>query len=208
VLLAGQESITGGCPASGSITTEQLPELGATGNGTIAYSQLDARGHALRRYDGLNYLKFEFDKAERLFKVKESNSGWTDVRTLRQFDYALDNDGADKRNGKLFRATANNVVSGTTIPIVETYTYAQVGGRVSRRQAVVDHPGTGDDRTLNLNLTWTDLGKLASVAYPNDTQLGTAIEPDRTVTNTYSWGLLTAVPGYATSISYHPIGTV
>jgi len=48
--------------------------LGASGNGTIVYSNYDARGHALRKYDGQAYLKFEFDRAERLFKVRESNS--------------------------------------------------------------------------------------------------------------------------------------
>jgi hypothetical protein len=58
----------------GFLTSEQFPELGASGNGTIVYSNYDARGHALRKYDGQAYLKFEFDRAERLFKVRESNS--------------------------------------------------------------------------------------------------------------------------------------
>jgi RHS repeat-associated protein len=189
----------------GFLTTEQLPELGTTGNGTIAYSQYDARGHALRRYDGLNYLKYEFDKAERLYKVKESNSGWADVRTLRQFDYATANNGSDKRNGKLLTATATNMISTTAFPVVETYTYAGVGGRVSRRQTTVD------GRTLTLDLTWNDLGRLSWQQYPDDSAIA---DPVRKVINTYTQGLLTGVcegsapptctTNYATPISYHP----
>jgi len=183
----------------GFLTSEQLPEVGPTinGNGTITYSNYDARGHALRKYDGQNYLKFEFDRAERLFKVRESNSGWSDVRVLRQFDYATANNGTDKRNGKLYQATATNMISTTAFPVVETYTYAGLGGRVSRRQTTVD------SRTINLDLTWTDLGRLSSVTYPDDTD-PLVNDPARTVSDTYAWGLLTAVPSYATSITYHP----
>jgi len=57
-----------------------------------------------------------------------------------------------------------------------------------------------DGRTINLDLTWTDLGRPASVTYPNDQGIS---DPVRTISNTYALGLLTAVPSYATSIGYH-----
>lgn len=62
---------------------------------------------------------------------------------------------------------------------VETCTHSGVGRRVSRRQTTVD------SRTINIDLTWTDLGTLASVTYPDDTGLS---DPARTVSPTYSWG--------------------
>jgi RHS repeat-associated protein len=128
-------------------------------------------------------------------KVRESSVSWTDVRILRQFDYVTATNGTDKRNGKLLTATANNVISGTVFPVVETYTYAGVGGRVSRRQTTVD------GRIINLDLTWTELGKPNNIVYPDDTGIS---DPSRTLSHTYTMGFLSAVPGYASSITYHP----
>ena len=128
-------------------------------------------------------------------KVRECDASWQDVRILRQLDYATANNGSDKANGKLYQATANTLISPTTFPVVETYTYAGVGGRVSRRRTAVD------GRVIDLDLTWSDLGRPASVTYPNDDELD---DPSRTVSNAYSWGMLTGVTSYTTSISYHP----
>jgi len=189
----------------GFLVSEQHPELGGVnGNGTITYPQYDARGHVLRKFDGESYLTFEYDRAERLHVVREADSDWDDVRILRQFDYAEANDGTNLANGKLSEATANNILGQTPFPVVETYTYAGVGGRVSRRSTSVD------GRTIDLDVTWTDLGKPWVTTYPDDDTLG---DPSRKVINTYTWGLLTGVcegsspptcqTNYTTAITYH-----
>jgi len=40
----------------GFLLSEQLPEVGAAGNGAVTYSKHDARGHARRLQDGLHDL--------------------------------------------------------------------------------------------------------------------------------------------------------
>jgi RHS repeat-associated protein len=71
--------------------------------------------------------------------------------------------------------------------------------RFSQRQTVVE------SRTITQAFTWNDLGLIASVGYPDDNQLDNATqEPVRTVSYTYANGFLTAIPSFATSISYHP----
>ena len=55
----------------GFLTSEQHPEKGATGNGTVTYSSYDARGHAGRVTDGPNDIGLVYDRAERLNQAKK-----------------------------------------------------------------------------------------------------------------------------------------
>jgi len=119
----------------GFLVSEQHPELGgANGNGSITYPHYDARGHLLRKFDGTSYLKLEYDRAERLHLVRQSDSNWTNGSILRQLDFAEANDGGNLANGKLSEATANNLIGQTTFPVVETYRcqgtprFPQLGG--------------------------------------------------------------------------------
>jgi YD repeat-containing protein len=52
------------------LITEQHPEKGVSGNGTVSYFGYDARGHATRLVDGASDLTFTYDGAERLTQVK------------------------------------------------------------------------------------------------------------------------------------------
>ena len=85
--------------------------------------------------------------------------------------------------------------------VTETYTYGGKGGRVSERV-------TAAGPIYSFRQTWThnDLGKAATVTYPlctfNPCQ-GEAPAPARTVAFNYAKGLLSSVPGYADSITYH-----
>lgn len=188
----------------GFLASEQLPEAGASGNGTVTYSKYDARGHARRIQDGAHDLAFTYDPAERLTQVAQANaSGDPGTPVVKALTYATDN-GASKgnwKNGKLETATSNNPDLATA-SVAETYIYGGLGGRVSSRQTVVD------GRTINQAFAWNDLGQVASLGYPDDTVLGTAVDPPRTISYSYSQGALTAVPPYLTSISYHPNGMV
>jgi hypothetical protein len=64
------------------------------------------------------------------------------------------------------------------------------------------------DEPTSLGYTWSPLGDVATVTYPQKTGL----PPARIVTNTYSNGFLTTVAqgvaNYASSISYHTNATV
>ena len=188
----------------GFLLSEQLPELGASGNGTAAYSKYDARGHARRKQDGLHDLAYTFDRAERLTQVAQADgSGNPSTPVLTTLAYAITNSGSNKRNGKLETATSANP-DLTSASVVETYAYAGAGGRVSSRQTQVE------GRAITQSFTWNDLGQLSWQQYPDDSAIA---DPVRKVINTYTQGLLTGVceggsppactTNYLTSISYH-----
>ena len=68
----------------GFLNSEQHPEKGATGNGTVTYSGYDARGHVTRKIDGPNDLTYTYDRAERVTLIKETGGL---QRTLKTFTY-------------------------------------------------------------------------------------------------------------------------
>ena len=67
----------------GFLTSEQHPEKGATGNGTVTYSSYDARGHAGRVTDGPNDIALVYERAERLSQAKIYNT----TTLLKEFTY-------------------------------------------------------------------------------------------------------------------------
>ncbi|MFQ5527298.1 MAG: RHS repeat-associated core domain-containing protein, partial [Thermoanaerobaculia bacterium] len=142
------------------------------------------------------------DRAERVTEVKEQ-SGLE--RVLKSFTYADSNAGADKRKGKLVSAVRNTYGSSATTTIETNDEYLGVGGRVSQRDTFVD----GNTR-LRQTATWHETGRLASLGYPTCVSGGcvSAGEPSRTVAYSYDNDFLTAVAGYASSITYHPNGMV
>ena len=186
----------------GFLTSEQLPEVGLYGNGTVTYSKYDARGHARRIQDGEHDVAYTYDAAERLTQVAQAIlKGVPGTPVLRAFTYATANGTGNWKNGKPESATSYNP-DLTGASVVETYTWGGFGGRVSSRRTVVE------GRTINQAFTWNDLGQLASVGYPDDTALGSSVEPSRTVTYGYTHGSLTGVDGYVPSVSYHANGMV
>jgi len=96
------------------------------------------------------------------------------------------------------------------VDVVETYTYGGKAGRVSQRDTAVTLAGTGGE-TFTQGFSYTDLGDVASLSYPRCnftrcTNDGGGFA--RTVSFTYTRGLLTAIPGYSSTIEYHPNGLV
>ena len=184
----------------GFLSSEQLPEKGATGNGTVTYSLYDARGHAGRVQDGPNDLTFSYDRAERLSQARETGGS---QRILKSFTFATANGttpdgGTDYCNGKLKTATRNNYYDGTNnVPILDTYYYGDKAGRTSHR--VTGVLGT----TITAKFTTQDWGDMATVQYPQISGVGST----RTATYTYTNGWLTGISGYAT-MSYWTNGMV
>ena len=201
----------------GLLASEQQPERGLNGNGTVSYTY-DARGNIVTKTEGASTANFSltyaYDRAGRLTQVKETNRS---LRLLKQMTYGSGNvalaDGTTSyRNGKLATATRYNhdrYNIGGEVTVTETLTYGGVGGRVSRKMTDVANAGT-QIASFDQRFTWNDLGAPLSSTYPDCVApAGCAgSDPARTVTNTYTNGFLTAVPGYASSITYHPNGVV
>lgn len=198
----------------GFLTSEQHPEKGASGNGLVTWSLFDARGHAGRRLDGAAGgpfdLTFSYDFAERLTQARESGGA---QRVLKQYTYAAANSPGEFDRGQRKTATRfNHVTVGTTpftVELRETYTYAGRHGRVSGR-AVATFVNSTPAESFTQGWTYTPLGDVDVLTYPRCTH-GTctgATATSRTVGHTYDRGFLTAVPGFAGAISYHPNQTV
>ncbi len=93
--------------------------------------------------------------------------------------------------------------------MLETYTYAGVGGRASARSLQSYVAGTAGD-SFTQAWAYNDAGEVTTLTSPRCTQAtcnGTA-PTSLTTTYTFTNGWLTAVPNYATAIAYHPNGMV
>ena len=187
----------------GFLTSESHPE-----NGLTEYLQYDARGNLRRSNDGLFDLVYELDSSERLTRIREQSG-----RVHKSFTYATSNGTGNWRLGKRIQAVRHNHVrlpwnqsAVADITVTEDYTYGGVGGRISRRNTSVS-----DGESFTQSWSYNDLGQVSDLTYPRCTHGGCTSQstsgPARTVSFTYDRGYLTAVPGYATSITYHPNGT-
>ena len=190
----------------GFLLSEQHPEKGVSGNGTVTFLNYDARGHAARRLDGPFDLRFTYDRAERLTHVNEPAPGGG-LRLLKLFTYGTSNAAGVRTHGRLEQATRWNYPTGfETAQVVETYTYGGVQGRVSRRDTQYVYGGV-NQQSWTQGWVYDALGNLTQQTYPDCTApaLCGGAAP-RTVSYTRSRGLLTAVPGFATAITYHANG--
>ncbi|HVT56883.1 MAG TPA: RHS repeat-associated core domain-containing protein [Thermoanaerobaculia bacterium] len=190
----------------GFLRSETHPEKGASGNGTVFYSNYDAVGKVGRKQDGPNDLSYIYDRAEHLIQVNETN-----VRLLKTFSYSGGNGAGDWSNGKLKTSTRYNYpqLGSTvyTVAISQTYTYGGLDGRVSNRVTQNSVNNSSIPEIWSTTFTYDPLGKLQTVSYPAcqfDKCISDGATQARTVTNLYSQGLLTGVAGYANTIAYYP----
>ena len=149
---------------------------------------------------GAVVLTYVYDRAERLTTVKEGSGA---LRTLKSFTFL--------GNSKLQTATRSNYVftgaTPHTVDVKHTYTYSGRNGRVSSRQTDVLLDG-GLINTFNQTWVYDALGEVTSLGYPQCSYPTACPATPRTVTNTYTKGRLTAVSGYASSITYQPNGMI
>jgi len=202
----------------GFLLSEQHPEKGVSGNGSISYFNYDARGHALRSVDGSSDLTFTYDKAERLTEVRETGGA---QRVIKSFTYATQNLtdtlGTDWRKGKVTSASRFNYVGApfnATAEVRDSYVYRAAEGRPSEhsRQLFVN---AGAEEKFTTTYAYDGLGQESSIGYP-DCDFGdcTASDTPRTVTFGRTYGRLTSVPGYTgtangvSEITYHDNGLV
>jgi RHS repeat-associated protein len=194
----------------GFLTSESHPELGTS----VLYSDYDAMGNSRRMRRGGWDLAYTYDPAGRLTEIRERGT----TRLWKEWEYATANFQAGIwSNGKLATAVRHNRVflPGTTteiaVPVTEDYEYSGVGGRINEVTTTVG-VGAVEDNTrpvFDYDLVYDALGNVSSRTYPRCTfNFCSPKSPFRTVTGTFTEGLLSAVPGYASSITYHPNGLV
>lgn len=204
----------------GFLLTETHPELGSGGNGSVAYEEYDARGHAHRRMIGDRYGAFDvrtsFDAAERPETVTRATAptpqGGDPILKQFAYDQGYDCGAGLNCRGKLAAAVRYNFSPGLgTVAVTETYEYNGVRGRPSRRYRTVGDalPAFAGNRFL-FDETYDDRGRPATIIYPCRAQANycTGAEPFRRVTYQYAGGFLTAVSPWATALTYQPNGSL
>jgi RHS repeat-associated protein len=167
----------------------------------VDYQGYDARGHAGRKVDGANDLRFTYERAERLTQIA-TGAG----TLLKAFTFGSGTSAADRSLGKVKTAARYNYPAGQTAVFTDTYTYGGLGGRVSIRETALTYNGASNER-WNLGLAYDQLGEVTSLTYP-DCAFAACPPSPRTVTYSYDEGRLGAVAGYAASVTYHLNGMV
>lgn len=191
----------------GFLLSEAHPELGASGNGTTAYQNYDARGHAHRKWmgveNGIYDVRLTYDESERLTDVHDTGGG----RLLKHFEFGADNlpvsSPTNFQRGKLVTAQRANHLAGGDVLVTETYKYEHPSGRASERQTVVTSSGN-TLQSFNQLFQYDDLGSLTAPGYPtcDATVTCSGMSGLTAATFQYKDGSLVAVPNHATSISY------
>ena len=211
----------------GFLTSESHPELGTT----VRYSSFDPLGNPGRIERGGWDLRYTYDAAGRLLRIEQSEGACATSKQdgcWKEWTYATDNStygaygkgklGKMKRHNHVLTPADNPANRGAFDAWVEErYTYNGLGGALSDLQTVI---GTGspagsggaDDNTrpvFDESVTYSALGDVASRSYPNCSHRYCVTKTRaRTVTQSFTEGLLTAIPGFASSITYHPSGMV
>lgn len=203
----------------GFLLSEQHPEKGLNGNGTVSYLSYDARGHAQRRIDGPNDLTFSYDRAERLLQVRETGGS---QRLLKVFTYAPAN-GTDSfgltdwKLGKVVQADRYNYPPISNPPptalVQDTFQYAGTEGRISQTSRQLILNGVAEEK-FTTRYGYDGLGLVASISYPDCVFGDCVADSMRSVSFTRSYGRLVGVPGFTgnangvTQISYHSNGLI
>ncbi|MDQ3283760.1 MAG: fibronectin type III domain-containing protein, partial [Acidobacteriota bacterium] len=91
---------------------------------------------------------------------------------------------------------------GGDLVVTETYEYRDPAGRLSSKKTSLSSGETFTD-----SYSYNKLGAPLTLTYPACVGCSSLTQPPRTITNTYSNGMLTGVSGYA-SLSYHANGMV
>jgi RHS repeat-associated protein len=208
----GQERIFEYDPR-GFLTSEKHPEVGASGNGTFYFCQYDSMGNPRRRRNAACGtqnasfgLWFTYDALERLRTVKEEGVNGTQGSLVKELVYDGGLGAGEGRVQTAKRWTYLPAPINSTYLVTETNEYQGRGGRPSKRTTQMT-VGSATAEAWVFSAQYDPLGNVSQLQYP--TCAGASCgsgqgTPARSQTFTYARGLLTAIPGWASSISYHP----
>ncbi len=193
----------------GFLLSERHPEKGATGNGTVTYSDYDAGGLPHRMIDGPHDLRFFYDFMGRPTDTQDVNND-KELVTRLTWDGA-----AGLGKGKLHTASRFNTVDLAWNPqgperveIQQVFAYDGVGGAVSAKETAV--LWSVDDVRFRQEYAYDDLGNRSSIVYPScdlpASCTASSVATGPTVASSYDQGLLTTLPGWVDDIVYHQSG--
>lgn len=206
----------------GFLASEQHPEKGAAGNGSVTFSAFDPAGHAGQKNDSGTNLGYTFDRASRLTEIHDLHGAGTgDDQLLKEWRFGTPASPPD-RLGRLEKAISVNYALVNSNPITarieESFSYPEPGGRLGSRFVRMCY-GNGDCTPENAVDAYTHSeefdarGQRTEITYPvcdpvlgNPTNCPVSSRVVRHITNDYTLGFLTAVQGWASPISYHPSG--
>ncbi len=193
----------------GYLVMECHPELGSVSPGCVDY-KYDAFGQVRRREDDARTLLYGYDSGARPVTVWE-DLGSSGTRLWKEWTWGQNNDTGNFRRGRIETAMRHNypVVNGEPIgdyTVQETYVYGGSLANISRRETILRFVGV-DQETFSTEFTWTPLGKLEGVSYPecvptasngshycgDEPGSGDVLAPDLTLTQTYNHDYVRAV---------------
>ena len=192
----------------GFLSSETHPEKGGLQRKSSGYDPLGNAGRMQDTAGGPNDLSFSYDRAGRLLQISE-----TGVRPVKVFTYGAANAAGNLRSGKLETAKRYNYVllgaTPYTAEVTQTYVYGGLAGRISRRDTALVTNGTPGE-SFTQSFAWDAPGNLSSLGSSRCTYAPCTGAPasERTISYSYANGYLTAVPGYASSITYAANGMV
>jgi RHS repeat-associated protein len=206
----------------GLLLWENHPEKTANTLGLghdVDYLSYDARGHATRKVDGASDLTFGYDKFERLTQIRQTGAGncvttaGSSPLCLKSFTYSgangtLSNGATDWSKGKLTAASRHNYIGApfnAAVEVKESYQYGGKGGRLSQKDTSNIFNGAQKEE-FRQTFVWNVAGELSSHTYPDCLTPSLCGSAPRSQGYGYTRGHLTSVPGFATSITYHPSG--
>lgn len=203
----------------GLLTQEQHPELGATGYGTSTYSLYDARGHAGKKTMGAIDLRYEFDRGERLIRIRDGAQGNRDLSLFAwdciRFEVTAPCETLTHAGQLAASARFNYTPDLGTIAVTQANQYSAATGRLVRRDSAVgDGVVSGTTRFNGEAFFFTqnhnDLGMLDSLTYPCRVGPNGCISggTGRTIALGYTNGALSSVGSWATSMTYQPNGMI
>ncbi|HEX6898758.1 MAG TPA: hypothetical protein VF789_03550 [Thermoanaerobaculia bacterium] len=139
-----------------------------------------------------------YDDAGRLVTVAD---GADSSKLWKQFFYGDENDGANRRRGRMTSSVRHNYFEGAHHTVTESFVYAGTGGRVSEKTvaiATVQSPSheLRMDKSYRLTAAYDALGNPTSVGFPSCLTCSPG-EPQAafTLTPSYSHSHLTALGG-------------
>ena len=193
----------------GFLLSETHPE---SGTATFTY---DPKGHVLSKTaaDSAFNLKFEYDFAERLLRVRGWDPGSSAYRLIKEYTFATANGTGDYRLGKLLTATRYNYPSSTpgdagsdTITVTETYAYKDSAGRRTDKQTSIVSSASGAlISAITEKVAFNTEGLLSEITYPSCATCGKPPGDTRVVTPLFTHGRVTEVPEFV-SQTYLPTG--
>ncbi len=195
----------------GFLLSETHPEKGATGNGTVNYSNFDAAGRAHRMLDGPRDIGYTYDFLGRQTHVRDLNQG---NRLLTHLKW---DDAVGFGLGKLCFASEYNYMDlpwnaegEEPVRVRQLFRYQGIGGAASRKDTTIFW--SLDTTKFRQVYAYDNLGNIATTTYPRcitpsactTTSAGTV----RTISNSFTSGWLTQIPGWISQIDYLPSGAV